>query len=107
VAVDEDNRLRQIVEKPAPEVAPSRLAVVGRYLLTPALESTGRGAGGEIQLTDGIARLLKAEPVFALPFTGRRYDCGSKLGYIEATVDYALADPALAGPLRAHLKSLL
>lgn len=111
VAVDEDNRLRQIVEKPAPEVAPSRLAVVGRYLLTPAifgiLESTGRGAGGEIQLTDGIARLLKAESVFALPFAGRRYDCGSKLGYIEATVDYALADPALAGPLREHLKSLL
>jgi len=111
VAVDDRNRLRQIVEKPAPEVAPSRLAVVGRYLLTPAifgiLESTGRGAGGEIQLTDGIARLLKAESVYALPFTGRRYDCGSKLGYVEATVDYALADPALADPLRAHLKSLL
>ncbi len=111
VAVGEANRVRQIVEKPAPEVAPSRLAVVGRYLLTPAifgiLESTGRGTGGEIQLTDGIARLLKSEPVYALPFTGRRYDCGSKLGYIEATVDYALADPALAEPLRAHLKSRL
>ncbi|MBL8202519.1 MAG: UTP--glucose-1-phosphate uridylyltransferase GalU [Chromatiales bacterium] len=110
VAVGDGNRLRQIVEKPAPEVAPSRLAVVGRYLLTPAifgiLESTGRGAGGEIQLTDGIADLLKAEPVYALPFTGRRYDCGSKLGYVEATVDYALADPGLAEPLRAHLKSL-
>ncbi len=110
VAIDDGNRLRQIVEKPAPEVAPSRLAVVGRYLLTPAifgiLESTGRGAGGEIQLTDGIARLLQVEPVYALPFSGRRYDCGSKLGYIEATVDYALADPALAAPLRAHLKSL-
>ena len=110
VAVDNANRLLQIVEKPAPELAPSRLAVVGRYLLTPAifgvLESTGRGAGGEIQLTDGISRLLEAEPVYALPFSGRRYDCGSKLGYIEATVDYALADPALAGPLRAHLKTL-
>ncbi|MDP2325906.1 MAG: UTP--glucose-1-phosphate uridylyltransferase GalU [Gammaproteobacteria bacterium] len=110
VAVDSTNRLQKIVEKPAPDVAPSRLAVVGRYLLTPAifdlLESTGQGAGGEIQLTDGIARLLQAEPVYALPFTGRRYDCGSKLGYIEATIDYALADPALAGPLRAHLKSL-
>ncbi len=110
VAVDEAYRLRQIVEKPAPEVAPSRLAVVGRYLLTPAifqiLESTGRGAGGEIQLTDGIAHLLQVEPVYALPFTGRRYDCGSKLGYIEATVDYALADAALAGPLRAHLRTL-
>ena len=110
VAVDSSHKLQQIVEKPAPEVAPSRLAVVGRYLLTPAifdlLESTGRGAGGEIQLTDGIARLLQAESVYALPFTGRRYDCGSKLGYVEATVDYALADPALAGPLRAHLQSL-
>lgn len=110
VAVDGKNQLKKIVEKPAPEVAPSRLAVVGRYLLTPAifdlLESTGQGAGGEIQLTDGIARLLQVEPVYALPFTGRRYDCGSKLGYIEATIDYALADPALAGPLRAHLKSL-
>ena len=110
VAVDSSHRLQQIVEKPAPEVAPSRLAVVGRYLLTPAifdlLESTGRGAGGEIQLTDGIARLLQAESVYALPFTGRRYDCGSKLGYVEATVDYALADPTLAEPLRAHLQSL-
>ncbi|MEO8224782.1 MAG: UTP--glucose-1-phosphate uridylyltransferase GalU [Gammaproteobacteria bacterium] len=108
VAVDAENRLRQIVEKPAPELAPSRLAVVGRYLLTPEifdiLEATGRGAGGEIQLTDGIADLLKVQPVFALPFTGRRYDCGSKLGYVEATVDYALADPALAEPLRAHLR---
>ena len=77
VAVDSSHKLQQIVEKPAPEVAPSRLAVVGRYLLTPAifdlLESTGRGAGGEIQLTDGIARLLQAEAVYALPFTGRRY----------------------------------
>ncbi|MEO8443694.1 MAG: UTP--glucose-1-phosphate uridylyltransferase GalU [Gammaproteobacteria bacterium] len=108
VAVDAANRLRQIVEKPAPELAPSRLAVVGRYLLAPAifdiLEATGRGAGGEIQLTDGIARLLQVEPVYALPFAGRRYDCGSKLGYIEATVDYALADPALEAPLRAHLR---
>jgi len=110
VAVDTEHRVEEIVEKPAPEVAPSRLAVVGRYLLTPAifdlLEATGQGAGGEIQLTDGIARLLQLEPVYALPFTGRRYDCGSKLGYIEATVDYALADPDLATPLRAHLKSL-
>lgn len=110
MALDADNRLLKIVEKPAPEVAPSRLAVVGRYLLTPAifasLESTGRGAGGEIQLTDGIARLLQTEPIFALPFSGRRYDCGSKLGYVQATLDYALADPSLAEPLRAHLKNL-
>jgi len=111
VAVDAAHRLKQIVEKPAPEAAPSTLAVVGRYLLTPALfdilESTGRGAGGEIQLTDGIARLLTGEPVYALPFAGRRYDCGSKLGYIQATVDYALADPALRDPLRQHLQGLV
>jgi UTP--glucose-1-phosphate uridylyltransferase len=109
VAVDSDYRLQQIVEKPAPEVAPSRLAVVGRYLLRPRifdlLESTGSGAGGEIQLTDGIARLLKEEPVYALPFAGRRYDCGSKLGYLEATVDYAMEDPAIREPLRAHLQT--
>jgi UTP--glucose-1-phosphate uridylyltransferase len=109
VAVDGDYRLQQIVEKPAPEVAPSRLAVVGRYLLRPRifdiLESTGSGAGGEIQLTDGIARLLKEEPVYALPFVGRRYDCGSKLGYLEATVDYAMDDPAIREPLRAHLQT--
>jgi UTP--glucose-1-phosphate uridylyltransferase len=110
VAVDENNRLQQIVEKPAPEVAPSRLAVVGRYLLSPrifdVLESTGRGAGGEIQLTDGIARLLGTDPVYALPFEGKRYDCGSKLGYVQATIDYALADPSLEAPLRAHLQTL-
>jgi UTP--glucose-1-phosphate uridylyltransferase len=110
VAVDDDQRIRQIVEKPAPETAPSRLAVVGRYLLVPGifdlLEGIGRGAGGEIQLTDGIARLLQQQPVYALPFQGRRYDCGSKLGYIQATVDYALSDPALAPALRAHLQAL-
>jgi UTP--glucose-1-phosphate uridylyltransferase len=109
VAVDADYRLQQIVEKPAPEAAPSRLAVVGRYLLQPRifdiLEATGSGAGGEIQLTDGIARLLKEAPVYALPFAGRRYDCGSKLGYLEATVDYAMDDPAIRGPLREHLQS--
>jgi UTP--glucose-1-phosphate uridylyltransferase len=110
VAVDGSNRLQQIVEKPAPELAPSRLAVVGRYLLAPQifdiLAATGRGAGGEIQLTDGIARLLSTEPVYALPFVGQRYDCGSKLGYVQATIDYALADPALQAPLRAHLQTL-
>jgi UTP--glucose-1-phosphate uridylyltransferase len=108
VATDPEHRITQIVEKPAPEVAPSRLAVVGRYLLTPAifdiLESTGRGAGGEIQLTDGIADLLDREPVYALPFEGRRYDCGSKLGYLEATLDYAMADEAIREPLLAHMR---
>lgn len=110
VAVDEQYRLQKIVEKPAPEDAPSRLAVVGRYLLTPAifdiLEATGQGAGGEIQLTDGIARLMGSESVYALPFAGRRYDCGSKLGYVQATVDYALEDPEVRDPLMAHLRGL-
>jgi len=107
VDVDETMKLRNIVEKPAPAAAPSTLAVVGRYLLTPEiftrLERTGRGAGGEIQLTDGIADLLKQEPVYAYRFSGRRYDCGNKLGYIEAIVDYAMDDPALRGQLQAHL----
>lgn len=89
-----EKQINAIVEKPVPEKAPSRLGVVGRYVLTPAifsqLEQTTRGAGGEIQLTDAIARLLAQETVYALPFSGRRYDCGSKLGYLEATVDLAL-----------------
>jgi UTP--glucose-1-phosphate uridylyltransferase len=107
VDVDEKLRLRKIVEKPAPAKAPSTLAVVGRYLLMPAifdlLERTDGGAGGEIQLTDGIAALLKQEPVYAFRFAGRRYDCGSKLGYIEAIVDFAMDDPALNKPLKAHI----
>jgi UTP--glucose-1-phosphate uridylyltransferase len=99
-----------IVEKPAPEDAPSNLAVVGRYLLTPRifdkLEGIGRGAGGEIQLTDGIAALLEDEPVIAYPFHGKRYDCGSKLGYLEATVELALAHDDLGAQFRAYLKRL-
>ncbi len=104
VAIDDTQRIQQIVEKPAPENAPSDLAVVGRYLLTPAifarLESTGRGAGGEIQLTDAIADLLGEQSVHAWRFSGTRYDCGSKLGYVQATLDYALKDPEIAGGLR-------
>lgn len=110
VDVDSDYRLRQIVEKPRPDEAPSTLAVVGRYLLTPTifdlLEKTGRGAGGEIQLTDGIAALLQREAVYAFRFHGQRYDCGSKLGYIKAIVDFAMADPALRPSLEAHLRAL-
>ena len=83
-----------IVEKPRPEVAPSTLAVVGRYVLTPAifdlLAHARPGAGGEIQLTDGIAALLERERVLAMRLHGRRFDCGSKLGYLEATVEYGL-----------------
>jgi UTP--glucose-1-phosphate uridylyltransferase len=103
-------KVEQIVEKPKPAVAPSNLAVVGRYLLNPRLfyhlERIGEGAGGEIQLTDGIARLMKDEPVSAYRFEGKRFDCGSKLGYLQANVEYALAHPELAKPFRSYLKSL-
>ncbi|MBM4226688.1 MAG: UTP--glucose-1-phosphate uridylyltransferase GalU [Gammaproteobacteria bacterium] len=101
--------IRTIVEKPKPADAPSNLAVVGRYILPgtimPILAETRSGAGGEIQLTDGIARLLGAEQVLAYQFEGRRYDCGSKLGYLEATVDYALKHPELAPGFREVLRA--
>ncbi len=99
-----------IVEKPKPADAPSNLAVVGRYILTPAifdkLEHTGRGAGGEIQLTDGIADLLKDETVLAYEFEGTRYDCGSKLGFLIANVELALLHPELKDDFSAYLKEL-
>ena len=89
----------EIVEKPAPDVAPSNLGVVGRYVLTPdifdSLAMVGRGAGGEIQLTDAIARLLASQRVLAYQFAGKRYDCGSKLGYLKATVEFAMKHPEL------------
>ena len=114
VAVDEEaagvQRVKQIVEKPAPEDAPSNLAVVGRYILTPAifdlLAVTDRGAGNEIQLTDAIARLLDDEPVHALEFDGVRYDCGSKLGYLRATVEYGLRHSELGARFRDYLSRL-
>ena len=108
---DRVSRVREIVEKPKPDRAPSNLAVVGRYLLSPTifdkLEKIGRGAGGEIQLTDGIAALLAEEPVHAYAFEGRRYDCGSKLGYLEATVEYGLKHPQLGDPFAGILARLL
>jgi UTP--glucose-1-phosphate uridylyltransferase len=101
-------RMSHIVEKPKPAVAPSTLAVVGRYLLTgdifDDLSKIGQGAGGEIQLTDGIARLLKRQPVFAYEFEGKRYDCGSKLGYLQATVEYGLKHPSLGKDFADYLK---
>jgi len=114
VAVEADrattSRVRSIVEKPKPAVAPSSLAVVGRYVLAPAifehLERLGRGAGGEIQLTDGIASLMREEAVYAYRFEGKRYDCGSKLGYLQATVEYALGHPALGREFRRYLQGL-
>jgi UTP--glucose-1-phosphate uridylyltransferase len=102
--------VKGIVEKPAPEKAPSTLAVVGRYILTPRifamLESIKPGAGGEIQLTDGIAALLAHEKVLAYEFVGKRYDCGSKFGYLQATVEYALAHAELKDRFCAYLKTL-
>ena len=93
------SHVQNIVEKPLPEEARSNLAVVGRYILTPAifkhLEKIPRGAGGEIQLTDAIEALLRKEQVLAYRFEGKRYDCGSKLGYLQATVEYALEHPEL------------
>jgi len=91
---DRIGRITRIVEKPKPGTVTSTLAVVGRYVLSSRifhhLRTMPPGAGGEIQLTDGIARLLNEERVLAYRFEGRRYDCGSKLGYLEATVDYGL-----------------
>ena len=99
-----------IVEKPRPEEAPSDQAVVGRYILTPRifelLETTPRGAGGEIQLTDAIAALLEHEHVYSYAFEGRRYDCGNKLGYLKATVEFALAHPKLGARFARYLKTL-
>jgi UTP--glucose-1-phosphate uridylyltransferase len=100
--------ISRIVEKPRPGTSPSTLAVVGRYVLTPRifhhLRTMPPGAGGEIQLTDAIARLLTDEPVLAYTFEGRRYDCGRKLGYLEATVDFGLKHPELAEDFAAFLR---
>ena len=111
VDADDDNRMTSIVEKPSPKDAPSNLAVVGRYLLDGSifdkLENIGKGAGGEIQLTDGIAELLNEKPVHAYAFSGDRYDCGSKLGYLKATVAYGLDHKEAGAEFRAHLKRLV
>lgn len=104
------SEIQSIVEKPSPDKAPSNLAVTGRYILTPLifelLEKTSKGVGGEIQLTDGIAALLKSESVYAFPFAGHRYDCGSPLGFLQATIAFALKRPELAADLRDYLDSL-
>jgi UTP--glucose-1-phosphate uridylyltransferase len=103
-------RVNGIVEKPAPESAPSTLAVVGRYVLTNRifdyLENLGKGAGGEIQLTDGIAALMQSEPVFAYRYSGQRYDCGSKLGYLKATLAMGLKHPETGKAFSDYLKSM-
>ncbi|MGH9452396.1 MAG: UTP--glucose-1-phosphate uridylyltransferase GalU [Terriglobia bacterium] len=103
-------RIEDMVEKPSPADAPSNLAIIGRYILTPAifgeLASTRRGAGSEIQLTDAIRQLLMKEPVYGYLFEGRRYDAGDKLGFLQATVELALKRPDLGKPFRTYLKSL-
>lgn len=103
-------KLDGIVEKPKPEEAPSNQAVVGRYILTPGiferLNNVKRGAGGEIQLTDAIAMLLKDEPVLSFEFEGKRYDCGSKLGYLMATVEQGLKHDELRESFKAYLSGL-
>ncbi len=102
-------RIHSIVEKPKPAVAPSNLGVIGRYVLTPRifemLAAVTPGAGGEIQLTDGISALLKHEKVFALRLPGRRFDCGSKLGYLQAMVEFGLRHPETGEAFARYLKS--
>jgi UTP--glucose-1-phosphate uridylyltransferase len=98
------------VEKPDPESAPSTLAVAGRYVLTPAvfaaIRNQPRGAGGEIQLTDGIAQLIATEGVHAYRYAGKRFDCGSKQGFLEATVEFALKHPEVGPGFREYLKRM-
>ncbi len=104
-------RIKSMVEKPEPQQAPSNLAVIGRYILTPRIfEYLGRkekGAGGEIQLTDAMANLLKEQPVFGFKFKGKRYDCGDKAGFQLANVAFALDRPELRETLLANLKEML
>ena len=103
-------KVRKMVEKPSPESAPSRMGVAGRYILTPAvfghIRNNPKGAGGEIQLTDGIARLMETEGVHAYQYRGKRYDCGSKEGFLEATVELALKHPEVGAGFREYLKGL-
>jgi UTP--glucose-1-phosphate uridylyltransferase len=103
-------RIEDLVEKPSPDAAPSDLAIIGRYILTPeifeALERTSPDEGGEIQLTNGLRLLLKTQAIYGLAFRGRRYDAGSKLGFLKATVQFALKRPDLAPGFRSYLRTL-
>jgi len=100
-----------LVEKPAPENAPSTLSVIGRYILQPEifyeLEAKQVGAGGEIQLTDGMARLIGKQPFHGLRYSGTRYDCGDKVGFIEANVAFALAHPEMGDAVRVALQKIV
>jgi UTP--glucose-1-phosphate uridylyltransferase len=103
-------KVRQMVEKPSPDKAPSRLGVAGRYVLTPGvfekIRNQPRGSGGEIQLTDGIAQLIASEGVYAYRYEGKRYDCGSKEGFLEASVEFALKHKEVGAAFREYLKTL-
>jgi UTP--glucose-1-phosphate uridylyltransferase len=103
-------RIRNMVEKPKPEDAPSNLAIIGRYVLMPeifsCIEAVQPGSGGEIQLTDGLKLMLRSRPIYGLKFEGKRYDAGDKLGFLKATVEFALNRRDLGGPFRDYLKSL-
>jgi UTP--glucose-1-phosphate uridylyltransferase len=107
---DRITKVRRMIEKPNPADAPSRMGVAGRYILTPAvfdhIRNNPRGAGGEIQLTDGIAKLMDTEGVHAYQYRGKRYDCGSKQGFLEATVELALKHPEVGPAFREYLKTL-
>ena len=98
------------MEKPKASEAPSNLAIIGRYVLTPeifaSIESVDPGSGGEVQLTDALKHLLRRRPLYALRFEGKRYDAGDKLGFLEATVEFALRREDLGGPFREYLKGL-
>ena len=111
VEIDGEHTVRSIVEKPHPDNAPSNLAVVGRYILPSeifaCLEQTAAGAGGEIQLTDAIANLIKKHRVVTHLFHGKRYDCGSKLGYLKANVEYGLKHKAVGDRFRQYLQGLV
>lgn len=102
--------IQNMVEKPKPEEAPSKLAVIGRYILTPTvfdmLSKIGVGSGGELQLTDGMRMLLKEEKMYAYAFEGKRYDTGDKLGFLKATVEFALKRPDLGGQFRQYLRGI-
>ena len=109
-AKDRVFRIRDMVEKPRPEDAPSNLAIIGRYLLTPdifeSISEIEPGRGGEIQLTDGLKRLLRSRPIYAYRFEGTRYDAGDKFGFLKATVEFALRRHDLGGEFREYLQSL-
>jgi len=103
-------RIRDLVEKPQASEARSNLAIIGRYVLTPeifqSLQSIEPGSGGELQLTDALKHLLRSRPIYAYRFEGTRYDAGDKLGFLEATVEFALRRPDLGAPFREYLKGL-